>query len=66
LTVNRLHRPLVELIPGGAKTFLSATQALIEATGSSLPTLNGIGPSGAARHLGDVGDVTRFPTRGRS
>ena len=27
LTVNRLHRLLVELIPGGAKTFLSATQA---------------------------------------
>ena len=26
-TVNRLHRLLVELIPGGAKTFLSATQA---------------------------------------
>src|SRR3954471_11722979 len=27
LTVNRLHRLLVELIPGGAKTFLSADQA---------------------------------------
>ena len=27
LTVNRPHRLLVELIPGGAKTFLSATQA---------------------------------------
>jgi hypothetical protein len=27
VTVNRLHRLLVELIPGGAKTFLSATQA---------------------------------------
>ena len=27
LTVNRLHRLLVELVPGGAKTFLSATQA---------------------------------------
>ncbi len=27
LTVNRLHRLLADLIPGGAKTFLSATQA---------------------------------------
>jgi len=27
LTVNRLHRLLVELIPGGAKQFLSAPQA---------------------------------------
>ena len=26
-TVNRLHRLLLELIPGGAKTFLSAPQA---------------------------------------
>jgi len=108
LTVNRLHRLLVELVPGGAKTFLSATQAkallatvrprdvagktrrhlaaeliveldridkkmkaatkqlreLVQATGSTLLELNGIGPSGSARLLGDVGDVSRFPTRG--
>jgi transposase len=108
LTVNRLHRLLVELIPGGAKKFLSAPQAkallatvrprdvvgktrrqlvvelvgeleaidkkikaakkqlteLVEATGSTLLELNGIGPSGAARPLGDIGDVARFPTRG--
>jgi len=107
-TVNRLHRLLVELIDGGAKKFLSATQArallasvrprdlvgrtrrqlaaelivelagidprikaankqlreLVEATGSTLLELNGIGPSGAARLLGDIGDVSRFPTRG--
>jgi len=107
-TVNRLHRLLVELIPGGAKTFLSATQAkallatvrprdlvgktrrklaaeliaeldgidkrikvattelrdLVQATGSTLLELNGVGPSGAARLLGDIGDVSRFPTRG--
>ncbi len=37
---------------------------LIEATGTSLLTLNGIGPSGAARLLIDVGDITRFPTKG--
>lgn len=108
LTVNRLHRLLVELVPGGAKTFLSATQAkallatvrprdvvgktrrhlaaeliveldridkriktankelreLVQATGSTLLELNGIGPSGSARLLGDIGDVSRFPSRG--
>ena len=37
---------------------------LVEATGTSLLTLHGIGPSGAARLLIDVGDITRFPTRG--
>jgi transposase len=37
---------------------------LIQATGTSLLTLNGIGPSGAARLLIDVGDITRFPTKG--
>jgi transposase len=107
-TVNRLHRLLVELIPGGANRFLSVTQAsrlpatvrprgvvgktrrrlaaelvvelagidkrikaanveltgLVKATGSTLLELTGIGPSGAARLLGDIGDVARFPTRG--
>ena len=37
---------------------------LVEQTGTSLLTLNGIGPSGAARLLIDVGDITRFPTKG--
>jgi transposase len=37
---------------------------LIQATGTALMTLNGIGPSGAARLLIDVGDITRFPTKG--
>ena len=108
LTVNRLHRLLVELIPGGAKTHLSADQAkallatvrprdvvgktrrqlaadlieeltrtdkkiklankqlreLVDATGSRLLDVYGIGPSSAARLLGDIGDISRFPTRG--
>ena len=34
------------------------------ATGTSLLHLNGIGPSGAARLLVEVGDITRFPDRG--
>ncbi|WP_406070020.1 IS110 family transposase [Micromonospora sp. NBC_01638] len=106
--LNRIHKLLLELVPGGAKTFLSAPQArallntvrprdlvgstrrrltselitelaqvdrkikaankelteLVAATGSGLQDLNGIGPSGAARLIGDVGDVSRFATRG--
>jgi transposase len=36
---------------------------LIQATGTSLLNLHGIGPSGAARLLVEVGDITRFPTK---
>ena len=36
---------------------------LVTANGSSLSDLNGIGPSGAARLLGDVGDIRRFASR---
>jgi transposase len=36
---------------------------LVAATGSTLMDLHGIGPSGAARPLVEVGDITRFPTR---
>ncbi|WP_203217909.1 IS110 family transposase [Nocardia terpenica] len=108
-TVNRLHRLLLELLPGGAKKFLSAMQArklvatvkprdpagkvcrrlaveviedleridrkikaadreLRELVGERSPILlelNGIGPSGAARLLADVGDIHRFSDRGR-
>ena len=34
---------------------------LLKATGSTLTSLHGIGPSGAARLLAEVGDITRFP-----
>jgi transposase len=37
---------------------------LIKTTGTSLIALHGIGPSGAARLLVEVGDITRFPDRG--
>lgn len=107
--VSRLHRLLLELVPGGAKTFLSVTQAravlatvrprdlvgktrrqlaaelindlaavdkkikaadkqlteLLDQTSTGLRDLHGIGPSGAARILGDVGDIGRFPTAAR-
>jgi transposase len=36
---------------------------LVAATGTSLLQLHGIGPSGAARLLVEVGDITRFPDR---
>jgi transposase len=105
--INRLHKLLLELIPGGAKQFLSAPQArtllagvrprdlvgrtrrqlaaelitelavidkkiktandqlteLIATTASTVMTLHGIGPSGAARLLGDIADITRFASR---
>jgi transposase len=38
-------------------------EALLAETGTSLLALNGIGPSGAARLLVEVGDITRFPNR---
>jgi transposase len=36
---------------------------LLEATDTTLTELNGIGTSGAARLLVEVGDVTRFPSK---
>ena len=36
---------------------------LVAATGTTLLDLHGIGPSGAARLLVEVGDITRFPDR---
>ena len=37
--------------------------ALLAATGTTLTSLHGIGPSGAARLLAEVGDITRFPSK---
>ena len=37
--------------------------ALLKVTGTTLTALHGIGPSGAARLLVEVADVTRFPTK---
>jgi transposase len=106
-TINRIHRLLLELLPGGAKKFLSAAQAralitavrprdiagktrrrlaaeliaelegidrkikackkeittLVQAQGSTLLQLHGIGPSGASRLLADVGNIHRFASR---
>jgi transposase len=108
-TINRVHRLLLELVPGGAKRSLSTAQArallntvrprdlvgrtqrqlaselitelagidkkikaadaqlieLLAQTGSTLQQLHGIGASGAARLIGDVADIARFPTPAR-
>ncbi|HHU39367.1 MAG TPA: IS110 family transposase, partial [Propionibacterium sp.] len=105
--VNQLHALLLELIPTGAKKYLSGRQArllleqvnptdpagqalkrvavehaadlehiyartkdadkelkaLVAQTGTGLIDLHGIGPSGAARLLVAVGQITRFPTK---
>ena len=53
----------LERIYGRMKAADKELRELIAATGTSLLTLNGIGPSGA-RLLIDVGDITRFPTKG--
>jgi transposase len=106
-TVSRIHHLLLEIVPGGAKKYLTRGQAshllrtaprpvgivaqtrhdlarelideltlieakiraadkqlrqLVTAAGSSLTDLNGIGPSGAARLIGDIADISRFRT----
>ena len=38
-------------------------RAMVASTGSTLMNLHGIGPSGAARLLVEVGEITRFPNR---
>jgi transposase len=43
------------------KTANKELTALVTDTGTALMELNGIGPSGAARLLVEVGDITRFP-----
>ena len=47
------------------KTANLELRELIAATGSDLMELAGVGPSGAARLLGDVGDISRFADKGR-
>ena len=46
------------------KTADKELTAAVKATGTTLMSLDGIGPSGAARLLVEAGDITRFPDRG--
>jgi len=63
-------RIALELVVDLEKTYQrkkAANKELVELvrdTGSALLGLHGIGPSGAARLLVEVGDITRFPDRG--
>jgi len=63
-------RIALELVVDLEKTYQrkkAANKELVELvrdTGTALLGLHGIGPSGAARLLVEVGDITRFPDRG--
>jgi transposase len=46
------------------KTATQQLDAVLATTGTHLTGLHGIGTSGAARLLGDIGDIRRFPSRG--
>ncbi|WP_207921451.1 transposase, partial [Micromonospora sp. KC721] len=65
------RRVAAELIADLERIYQRSKQAdkelkeLVAATGATLMDLHGIGPSGAARLVVEVGDVTRFPDRGR-
>ena len=70
--VGRTRRRLAVELIGDIETLDRKTKAikkelaeLVAARGSTLLELPGIGPSGAARLLADVGDVHRFATRDR-
>ena len=65
-TRRRLAAELVgdlEQIYARKKAADKELKALLAATGTGLLDLHGIGPSGAARLLVEVGDITRFPDR---
>ena len=65
-TRRRLASELIGDLTVIDKKIKAAKQELTElvaATGSRLLDLHGIGPSGAARLLGDIGDIHRFASR---
>ena len=45
------------------KAMKAELKTAVQATGSHLMDVHGIGPAGAARILADVGDIARFPDR---
>jgi transposase len=70
-TVGKARRRVAaELIADLERVYQRSKQAdkelkeLVAATGTTLMDLHGIGPSGAARLLVEVGTITRFPDRG--
>jgi transposase len=66
-TRHRLAAELVDELTAldtRTKTATKELNALLATTGSRLQQLRGIGPSGAARLLADIGDISRFADRG--
>jgi transposase len=55
----------VTVVDRQIKDSAKALRKAVATTGTGLLDLYGIGPAGAARILGDVGDVARFATRAR-
>ncbi|WP_234040263.1 transposase [Micromonospora coerulea] len=67
-TRRRLAVELISELEGIDKKIKAAEKdlkELVAARGSTLMELHGIGPSGAARLLADVGDISRFADRDR-
>ncbi|MEV7232097.1 IS110 family transposase [Polymorphospora sp. NPDC051019] len=69
-TVGKTRRRVAaELISDLERVYRRSKEAdkelkeLVASTGTTLMDLHGIGPSGAARLLVEVGDITRFPNR---
>jgi transposase len=65
-TRRRLASELIQelvVIDKKIKTAKQELAELVASTGSRLLRLHGIGPSGAARLLGDIGDIRRFTSR---
>lgn len=61
VTPDRLERMVA--LTGQIRELRAQIDALVAASGSTLPTIYGVGPVVAATILGRVGDVRRFPTR---
>jgi transposase len=63
-------RVALELVTDHERTYRRKKEAnkeltaLVKTTGTGLLGLHGIGPSSAARLMVEVGDITRFPTKG--
>ena len=53
------------VVDGKLKKIKAELKSMVIARGSTLLQIHGIGPSGAARTLADVGDITRFADRNR-
>lgn len=66
-TRHQLARDLIDELTALDTTMKATTKQLatvLAGTNTTLTTLHGVATSGAARLLGDIGDIRRFPSRG--